>query len=809
VETNVRTPQDVFMQPQHLVVPPFQRPYVWEKEEQWAPLWQDVRRVAELRPAQPAADVKHFLGAIVVQAQEPILGGLPASSIIDGQQRLTTLQLLMDAAAAALEAASHDHLAAQLGQLTHNQDIYVHGLPTRLKLRHSNKDRDAFDEVMGAEAPVDHEALVHAAARVTRAHQYFAEAVEEWLEPAAEGSPARAQALTDALTRGLQIVAINLSATENPQEIFETLNARGTPLTAADLIRNLVFQRLAAGGEDTKQHLAGWPFETEFWEREVSVGRFPMQRSSLFFNQWLISQVGEEISPRATFTRFKQYVEDCELQRDETVVDLLPTIRAQADEYEAWTRRADEADRQLNRVEMAVYRMKAADSELLKPLLLWLHQRGRNLPPEVIDRVITIVESWHVRRQLLRLNLGDMGRVVVDLIRTHAATPPDQLADSIEKHLSRLNVTSTYWPGDEEVRTTLRTEQVFRRFKKARARMFLEAVEDTYRAHTNQPQVPRRGYPIEHILPQSWQNHWPVTGEEAETDRAEHVHRLGNLTLLTTSLNSKVSNGPWQSKRTALQAHDTLLLNSRLLSMCTGPWDETTIDARSDALIDALLEVWPVPAGHIGAVVDPHEKSAGWIQVKHLVDAGLLEPGTVLSPRSGAWEAREALVRADGLLELDGKTFDSPSGAGRFVKNAATNGWSFWRLPDGRRLLDIRAAYTGTPPAKSTPTFDWSRLHAILELLPRGYWTKYGSLADAVGTAAQPLGNHVSTCTQCSNAHRILKSDGTIAASFRWTDPTDARDPAEMLRVEGAFLNGAPDPERELSSDELQALVEA
>ena len=73
-------------------------------------------------------------------------------------------------------------------------------------------------------------------------------------------------------------------------------------------------------------------------------------------------------------------------------------------------------------------------------------------------------------------------------------------------------------------------------------------------------------YPIEHILPQKWADNWPVRGAEAEEFRAEHVHRLGNLTLLTKSLNSKVSNGPWASKREALRAHDTLLLNSRLLS---------------------------------------------------------------------------------------------------------------------------------------------------------------------------------------------------------------------------------------------------
>jgi alkylated DNA nucleotide flippase Atl1 len=369
-------------------------------------------------------------------------------------------------------------------------------------------------------------------------------------------------------------------------------------------------------------------------------------------------------------------------------------------------------------------------------------------------------------------------------------------------------VTSTYWPGNDEIRGALRTEQVYRRFKKTRLRMLLEAIEDAYRLGTNQPQVPRRGYPIEHILPQKWAAHWPVGDTAAEEVRAEHVHRLGNLTLLTTSLNSKVTNGPWASKREALQDNDTLLLNSRLLSTLDGTWDEGAIDARTDALIDVLLATWPVPVGHEGIVVDPHEKSAGWIQVKHLVDAGLLTPGTALSPRPGPWEERTAIVRPDGLLEIDDKTFDSPSGAGRYVKGSVTNGWWFWSLADGRRLLDVRAIYTGEDPAKAAPAFDWTALHAILDALPIGHWTTYGSLADAVGTAAQPLGAHVGTCRQCTNAQRILNSNRTVSPNFRWSDPEDNRDPMELLRAEGAFVNGKPDPARELSSDDLQALIE-
>ena len=426
METHVRTPQDVFMQPQHLVVPPFQRPYVWEKEEQWAPLWQDVRRLAELRLAQTAGDARHFLGAIVVQAQEPILGDLQASSIIDGQQRLTTLQLLMDATAAALEALGQDALAGQLDRLTHNEDIYVPGeADTRLKLRHSNKDGAAFEEVMDAEAPVDHETLAHAASRVVRAHEYFTAAVSEWLDSDTDGAAERAQALTSVLTRGLQLVAINLTLNENSQEIFETLNARGTPLTAADLIRNFVFQRLAAEGADTRAHLDNWPFETEFWEKEVSVGRYTTQRSSLFFNQWLGSRLGEEVSTRATFTRFKQYVEQIDLENGQKVADLLPVIQEQAKAYEAWTTAADDRNRQLNRVELAVYRMKASDSELLKPLLIWLHAPGREVPADVIDRVTALAESWLVRRQILRLSTSDMGRIVADMIRVYERTQPD------------------------------------------------------------------------------------------------------------------------------------------------------------------------------------------------------------------------------------------------------------------------------------------------------------------------------------------------------------------------------------------------
>jgi len=94
------------------------RPYVWDEADQWQPLWDDVRRLAELNLASPQTLPTHFLGAVVIQAQGAATGTLPARNVIDGQQRLTTLQLLMDAAGAVLEDAGHDALALQLEGLT-------------------------------------------------------------------------------------------------------------------------------------------------------------------------------------------------------------------------------------------------------------------------------------------------------------------------------------------------------------------------------------------------------------------------------------------------------------------------------------------------------------------------------------------------------------------------------------------------------------------------------------------------------------------------------------------------------------------
>ncbi len=707
METFKRTPLQLFNLPQHFVIPLFQRPYVWKEEEQWDPLWKDIRRVAELRISEPHVNPRHFLGAVVLQAQDPQGNRVTTWNVIDGQQRLTTLQILMDATSAVLQEAGSERFASQLDTLTHNPSNFMGDGESLLKVRHLNKDREPFDEVMTAEPPVDYSDLGHHDSLVVHAHKFFTTAVTQWLgDPGTEGFSIRAENLAAVLQSDLQLVTIELMTSENSQEIFETLNARGTPLTAADLVRNLVFQRLEAEGADTsKAYREDWPFESRFWTKEVSVGRYLVSRSSLFLNQWLMSRLGEEIGPQSTFTRFKSYVEH---QADMKMADLLSVLKKQAQDYEAWTEAAARPAGNLSPVELAIYRMQAGGVELLKPLLIWLYEPGRNLSAETIARVIAAAESWVVRRQLLRLTSSDLGRIVADLIKANANVSSDDLPSRLIGHLGRLNVASTYWPGDEEIRAALSTEPVFRRYPRARLRSYLEAIEDTLRAETKQPQVERSGFPIEHILPRKWQDHWPVADPEAEAERQLRVHRLGNLTLLTSSLNSKVSNGPWSAKRRALLAHNTIKLTGRLLERTDdAEWSEELIDQRTESLIDALLRVWPVPEGHSGAVIDPQSKAQDWVEMKHLIEAKLVADGDTLVATHRDFVGVEARVAADGWIELDGKRFGTPSGAGHHLRKKATNGWYFWSMVDGRRLRDVRAEFlsaaTGNLPEGKQP----------------------------------------------------------------------------------------------------------
>jgi hypothetical protein len=695
------------MQPQRLLVPLFQRPYVWNEELQWEPLWKDLERVAtRLLRAPNTPQAPHFLGAIVLQQLPTPTSDLQQRTVIDGQQRLTTLQLLLDALHSEIEIIGATMSAARLEPLIANAAAFCSHNEDRFKVWPTNRDRPAFNEVMQATIPVDYQRLKHLNSRMVKAHQYFALECRNWLT--AEGNDkaiARAEAIERSARELLQIVVIDLTATENAQEIFETLNARGAVLTAADLIKNFVFQRLLEQNADVEEAYEKYwaQFETAFWEKEVSVGRVSNARSSVFLNHWLIARTGEEVVAREVFSRFKAYAD---YQAGHSMLDLLREIQRAAAIYREFTEKADSLDGPLDRVGLFSYRVKALESEVIKPVMLALLDRKLDpLPQDQVAGSLDVLESWMARRMLIRATAKSYNKIMAEVVAVVRQTSAKQMAQTLQGYFSAQQSEVAYWPDDTEVRRELMAMPIYRKLSRGRIRMVLEAIEDHWRGwlpgqlSAAGMRIRRNSYAIEHLLPQSWMKHWPLTPGIPEPERDKRVHQLGNLTLLTKKLNSTVSNGPWlgdAGKVAHLQEKDVVLLNTRLLKdFATRPWDEAGIDLRTAQTIEAVIAIWPVPPGHKVQISKAQPNGPVTVEIADLIGAGYLTAGQTLYSLPGKYGGHTSTILSDGRIEVAGQVFESPSRSATFVRKKPSNGWYFWRVdPSGRRSLkDVRTEY--------------------------------------------------------------------------------------------------------------------
>jgi hypothetical protein len=697
VETQVRTPQAVFMQPQRLVVPLFQRPYVWNQEEQWEPLWNDLVRLAEVAAERPAVHPPtHFLGAVVLQQVPGPIGLMQERTIIDGQQRLTTLQLLLDALHSQLLAARQEAPALRIEQLVSNPAPFRQSAEDRFKVWPTNRDRSAFNAVMGVEPPIDYENLGFKGARMLEAHRFFAQQAQQWLAPESEGVERRALAIEQAVRERLQIVVIDLAQDENAQAIFETLNARGTPLTAADLIKNFVFQRLAEGGSGVQEAYERYwrDFETAFWETEVQVGRMRYPRSSVFLNHWLVARSAQEVVAREVFSRFKSFAE---FDAGKPMSALLPEIHSAASVYRDFSRKAEVLAGEIDALGLFGYRTGVLESDVVKPLLLWLLDPTTPAIPEFqLKKALGAVESWMVRRMLVRATTKGYNRFFPDVLQQLLSTDRTLAGDSLIEILSRQTSDSVYWPDDEEVRREVKELQAYRRLQRGRLRMVLEAIEDEKRGWVGSEsslrtdRVTRGKYVIEHVMPRRWQVHWPL-GDQPESVRESLIHTIGNLTLLTMPLNSKVSNGPWlgeHGKLAGLEKHDALFLNRELVKANQSAWTEAAIRSRTEVLLDSILRIWPVPPGHRVRTDGAKPRPLPRLQLIDLINAGVIAPGSLLTPRQSKYVERTATVLSDGRIDVDGKVFETPSGAAAEIRGRGTNGWWFFFAdPAARKSL--------------------------------------------------------------------------------------------------------------------------
>mgnify|MGYP000557231422 CR=1 FL=1 len=668
------SPAEIFGHSIRYVVPLFQRPYVWTQKAQWEPLWNDVQAVAErLLEAPPAAYgvppvAPHFLGAIVIEQQIAPVAHVGVRHVIDGQQRLTTLQLLLDAAQWVVGEHGREMDAQALLALVENNRAMTASPDEVFKVWPTDRDQAAF------RAAMDDTMVVPASlsgSRIAQAHKFFVEVIEEWAndghpsEPPPEGEVAgvaevgdRLAALTRVLRDHLRLVVIDLEPGDNAQVIFETLNHRGSPLSASDLVKNLLFQMATHRGLDAQRlYQEHWrPLDDDHWRQQVAQGRLYRPRIDVFLNRWLTMKLLREVPADRVFADFRDYVLAEHADSVESLLEELARDARIHQEMESLP-----VTSVPGRFHYRV--LRAMDSQVVGPLLLWLlRQPAAELSVEQRDKALVSLESLLVRRMLCRETSKDHNRLVLELLREMEAGGVASAGDTAERFLSGQSASSRYWPNDDRVIASLPSEPVYRTLVRARMRMLLEALEDRLRGPMGEGQTCPQGLTIEHVMPQAWREHWgsDIDGDEvAGLARDRLVHTLGNLTLVNNKLNPSLSNRPWSDdesqgrgfagsgKRAQLLDHSQLTLNARLVAEHQGAWTEDDIRDRSRALTESLLEIWPCPAGAVQALRgNDADRSGGY---EHEAALGKYEP---LRAWLSEQEADELRLSFDELEEV-------------------------------------------------------------------------------------------------------------------------------------------------------------
>lgn len=542
------------------VIPIYQRTYSWTERE-CRQLWDDI-----MRAGRNEAIAAHFVGSIVyiekgiyqVSSQTPLL-------VIDGQQRLTTVMLILEALARRLgDTEPVDGFSAKKIRSYYLLNPLEEG-ERAFKLLLTQTDRDSLLALVQQKDQPTERSL-----RVAENFDFFVEEIEALGDDIAT--------LCQGLAK-LVIVDIALSrGQDNPQLIFESMNSTGRELSQADLIRNFVLMGL-------EQNLQTRLYE-EYWRpMEVGFGQEAYGKHfDSFMRHYLTLRTGEIPRISEVYEAFKWHAREATVAGAAGVEGLVREVRSYAEYYRAMAL-GQELDKELAKAFRDLRELKV---DVAYPFLLELYADFKSglLDKEDFRKAVRLVEAYVFRRAVCAIPTNSLNKTFATFGR---ALRKDRYLESIQVHLLTLP-TYRRFPNDEEFQRELQTRDLYN----FRGRSYLLRRLENY---DRKEHVPVEEYTIEHILPQNenlsarWQ---AMLGPEWRRIQDTWLHTLGNLTL--TGYNAEYSDRPFEDKRdmTGGFRESPLRLNQDLGELSA--WDEAAIGTRAKRLSGLAVEIWKQPA---------------------------------------------------------------------------------------------------------------------------------------------------------------------------------------------------------------------
>ena len=565
----------------HFRLPYFQRQYAWEKPN-WQTLLNDILDLYDIYKEEKPPE--HFMGSLVVINEGMVHGTVPVFKLVDGQQRLITITLIL-CAMAEIVKTSHPELHNKIKKYITNPDEPGEH---KYKLMPTSKygDRKTYLSIIDGKSLQE----VTNGSRIIPAYNYYFEELSTRLQ----AGSLEIERLFLVIINCLQVVFISLTNDEKPYQIFESLNAKGKPLTQADLVRNYIAMILpeARQPEIFENH---WSKIEDLLQEKRSVGRSRLGELTAFLRHYLAFRNGILCNEEHVYARFRDRIE-AEFKLLDLFEQEVRTLQRFATYYDRFLRPADEKDKEIRQ---KLERLNILELSTAYPFLLALYDAYSR---QIIDKnqfleSLKILENYLVRRYLTGEPTNYLNKVFPTLWKE---IDTNNFIPSLKAVILQHN-----YPADYAVKQKGLTRRLYDKSGTTRAKTTL--VLETINIHLSQINN-RGGYTIldgaatiEHILPQTPSEQWKADlGDNFNIIYDQYLHTLGNLTLVTSEWNIGLSNLPFSQKQSKLAEH-ALLLNEQYFEQSITCWNEAAIQTRARFLLQNILEIWPA----IGEIPGP------------------------------------------------------------------------------------------------------------------------------------------------------------------------------------------------------------
>ncbi len=543
-------------------VPIFQRRYSWTKEE-CKELWDDVLRVGENKNIP-----SHFLGAIYSMKPDNRSSSMVSQwLVIDGQQRLTTISLLLSALGRIIEAKD-----IEIGiDRRRIEDYYLFNAYETGKLRYkqllTQHDKDTLIQLLEKGEASDNTSLL------VTSYNFFDLQLKR-------ADLADLKAVYEGI-RKLTIVDIVLEPpSDNPQLIFESLNSKGTELSQTDLIRNYV---LMGQDPDFQKELCKsywYPMEERFKEEYD-------ERFDLFIRDYLTLKMPQIPTQKKVYESFKRYVAD--KKQPEALEETIAEINRYSEHYVRIALRQEEDPE----IRACLEDIHALNVKTVFSLLLGVYEdytQGQIKKAEIIE-ILRLIESYIFRRDIYELPSNSLYKTFAALSRQ---INKDNYIQSLKIAFSKRSYSQRF-PSNEEFKQKLLSTELYPQYYPGFSTRdyLLRKLEDYERKEKCKKPISVEGYTIEHVMPQDedlseeWQEE---LGKNWKDVQKKYLHKLGNLTLISTRDNSKLGNKSFTEKKLLVFLNSPLCLDRSIAE--AERWDEDAIVKRADELFQTALKIW-------------------------------------------------------------------------------------------------------------------------------------------------------------------------------------------------------------------------